>query len=176
MNRRVVWSELRISQKSKQNGPCILRLWNKSHSSFHNSNQKHQSSHVTFSKEGAKRLDSPKARWNTFPVKGNLSLAFISISWISAGSVTDTNSWVGPNHSLTIGPYFWWDSDNTSGNQKAYVISLKNLHPAIILFITQPKANHYMCKTTKLALLHNQFNLQSRIIPLMSIKKERKQY
>jgi len=60
----------------------------------------------TFSKEEAKILDLPKAKRNASPINGNLSLAFMSISLITATSFTDTTSWVGPNHSLTIGPYF----------------------------------------------------------------------
>ena len=71
----------------------------------------------TFLKEEPKRLDCPNARRNAFPVKGILSSAFLSISWISNGSLTDTRSWVGPNHSFTIGPYFLCDSDNTSDIQ-----------------------------------------------------------
>lgn len=72
----------------------------------------------TLSKDEAKRLDGPNAKRNALPVKGNLSSAFISISLISAGSFTDTKSWVGPNHSLTTDPYFLCETDKTSESQR----------------------------------------------------------
>lgn len=71
----------------------------------------------TLSKDETKRLDGPNAKWNALPVKGNLSPAFISISLISAGSFTDTKSWVGPNHSLTTDPCFLCETDKTSDSQ-----------------------------------------------------------
>lgn len=72
----------------------------------------------TLSKDETKRLDDPNAKRNALPVKGNLSSAFISISLISAGSFTDTKSWVGPNHSLTTDPYFLCETDKTSESQQ----------------------------------------------------------
>lgn len=71
----------------------------------------------TLSKEEENRLDGPKASRKALPVRGNLSLAFKSISLISPGSFIDTRSWVGPNHSFTTDPYLLCDSDKRSENK-----------------------------------------------------------
>jgi len=88
----------------------------------------------TFPKEETKKLDGPKARRYTLPVKGNLSAAFDSISFISEGSFIDTRSCVGLSQSFTTDPYLSCDFTNSSVMQKKnYTTRLKEKQSNISL-------------------------------------------